>query len=181
MPCLYVNVLHMLTFEDTVKINADKHDILDWFYHVTERFVQWHPKEHVEVKILNPEKSTTLGLGTKLYVDEYFGKYRMKTTFVVTEARQDEYVGWIAVFPYTLLNSKGDFTISGDKAPYSLRCRIMVGWDNPFGRFLDKVALLLPPIRQLANDMQVHIEIEDGIMKDILEKEAQLKKKKIQK
>ena len=153
----------MIVLKDEIEINAPPSKLVEWFSHIDERYREWHP-EHILARYI---KGTPFEEGSILYFEEYLGKPKYKFRFFVTKAEPGTKMEYKILFPYTLLNSRGSFTLQKQGEGTRFIAIVSVGWGGAVGKLLDRIYWLFGGGR--LREIRRHMADEGVNIKKIIE------------
>ena len=90
----------MIWLEDKVEIKASPEQIFDWFAHLEENYLAWHPQDHIEWRTL---KGNLMEAGSTFYFAERIGGRTLKMKCRITGVEPNRRVEWTAIGPFSLL------------------------------------------------------------------------------
>lgn len=152
----------MILLQDSVEIKTSPERIFDWFNHLPEHYLVWHP-DHVACRFL---KGTAFGEGSLLYAEEYLhGKlHHLKFRMIrVVPNRRLEF----QVFP----GFKGSFIIQPLNGTVRFTATLTFGTTMPLASgMLDWIMRKL--LARRLDAMRRHMQEEGENLKRLLEAEA---------
>jgi len=97
----------MTTVIDTVIINSSPQLVDNWLRDMSRHYFEWHPRDHIEFKILKGPR--LLRLGSVAYSAEKVGHFKLGFRFQIIDDRPGRILRWRALFPYSLIRLRGSF------------------------------------------------------------------------
>ena len=149
----------MIVIKDTVTIDVTPSDAFNWFEHLDENYLSWHPS-HVSCRYLTKQ---TLEAGAILYAEEYLHGKLHKLKFILTNVIPNH------EFQYRVLPGvHGGFRFLENKKGVDFEAKLQIGWDIPFvGTFIDMILNLL--FSRYIKDLRQHISEEGANLRTLLE------------
>jgi hypothetical protein len=132
------------------------------------RFIAWHPKDHIRFKVFKGN----MGLkGSLFYFEENLGKMRFRMACRVANVIPLELIEYTTAKPLSWLKvGKAHFAITKHKEN-SITCEVFVQYGYSYtkvGRMVDR---MIESFFIRKCDIEQHIEEEQQILKDLLEKQ----------
>jgi len=149
----------MIVIKDTVTIKTTSSDVFNWFAHLDENYLSWHPS-HVSCRYL---KKNTLEVGAILYAEEYLHGKLHKLKFNLTNVIPNQ------GFQYRLMPGiNGGFQFFENTKGVDVKAELRIGWDIPFiGAFIDKIMSLL--LFNHIKALKQHMREEGNNLRSLLE------------
>ena len=150
----------MIVIKDTVTIKTAPSDVFQWFEHLDENYVSWHPS-HISCCYL---KKHTLEAGAILYAEEYLHGKPHKLKFYLTRVIPNQ------EFQYRVIPGvRGGFSFLESEKGVEFKAELRIGWDFPFvGRFVDIIFNLL--FSKIIRDLKQHMSEEGINLRTLLER-----------
>lgn len=155
----------MIHLTDRSHIPAPPERIWNWFAHLDDHYLEWHPA-HVDFRAI---RGTPVEEGGLCFFDTRLGRYRLRTRSRVVEVAPNRYVRHTSVFPASLINAGGSFTIEPTDGGSDLIAEVWMGYEWPvLGAFLDRLIERVIPIPALRR----HMAEEGHYLAQILSEES---------
>ncbi|MFW9949488.1 MAG: SRPBCC family protein [Candidatus Thorarchaeota archaeon] len=146
----------MQTLRESIEIAASPEVIWDWFLHIAENYLEWHPS-HIKA---NWETDIASKVGSILYAEEDISGDFLKMRSKLTKLIPNRLYRFKTVGALKLLLAGGSFEIEPSEKGSIFTATL----DFPMGKFISKVAK--KKVQQISQHM-----IEEGEnLKKILEK-----------
>jgi len=125
----------VIWLEDKVEIKASPEQIFDWFAHLEENYLAWHPQDHIEWRTL---KGNLMEAGSTFYFAERIGERTLRMKCRITGVEPNRRVEWAAIGPFSLLGVGGIFLAEPMAAGSLFTAVVYFGWRVPLlGRVFD--------------------------------------------
>ena len=148
----------MKTLRESIEISVAPETIWNWFQHITENYLEWHPS-HIKASW---ETDTSNEIGSVLYAEENIGEEFLKMRSKLTKLIPNKIYQFKTVGSLKLILAGGSFEIE----PIENGSLFTATLDFHLGNLLSKVAKRT--VRQISQHM-----IEEGQnLKRILEKSS---------
>ena len=146
----------MKTLRESIEINVSPEVVWDWFLHIAENYLEWHPS-HIKA---NWETETASEVGSILYAEEDINGDFLKMKTKLTELIPNRLYRFKTVGTLKLILAGGSFEIEPSKNGSIFTATL----DFHMGKLLSKIAK--KKVQQISQHM-----IEEGEnLKQILEK-----------
>jgi len=155
----------VIWLEDKVEIKASPEQIFDWFAHLEENYLAWHPQDHIEWRTL---KGNLMEAGSTFYFAERIGERTLRMKCRIIGVEPNRRVEWTAIGPFSLLGVGGIFLAEPIETGSLFTAVVYFGWSVPLlGRVFDWVARTFLPHRLEA--LKRHMAEEGQNLKRLLE------------
>ena len=149
----------MISIKEETIINVPSKDIFSFLVHIDSLYKIWHPKDHVFCKVLS---GSLAKVGSRFHFLEMIGGFPLYLTAKITEIRENEYLGYVPAFPFSLLRTgKAYFQIEKISDNES-RLIAYVEYGNSFfdkvANFFVKTASAEKHIREEGENMKKYLE-----------------------
>jgi len=166
----------MIYLENKIKIRAPLEEVVDWLSNLPQHYQAWHPKDHIGFKALKNEQE--LKEGSIAEAVERIGKFTLSFKFRVAGAESDKMgwrMNWQAIFPYSLMNLRGNFIAKEQNGITELTAIASYGWQIMlFERLLNWIIDLLFANREA---VAKHMREEGEYLKAAIESPDKMKSK----
>ena len=146
----------MKTLRESIEINATPEAIWDWFLHIAENYLEWHPS-HVKAIW---ETETSSELGSILYAEEYIEDDFLKMKSKLTELIPNKLYRFKTVGTLKLILAGGSFEIEPSENGSIFTATL----DFHMGKLLSKLA------KKTMQQISQHMFEEGENLKKILER-----------
>ena len=127
----------MITIKEETIINTPAKPIFDFLINMDSLYKIWHPKDHVFCKVIS---GTLSKIGCRFHFLEMIGGFPLYLTAKVVEVRENEYLGYVPAFPFSLIETgKAYFQIEKISDNQSK----LIAYVEYGNKFFDKVANFL--------------------------------------
>lgn len=160
----------MITITHRIKMNVRPETL--WYFLTNMdkdgRFIAWHPKDHIRFRVLRGDMGKK---GSLFYFEEHLGKMRFRMACKVASIIPLKIIEYTAVHPLSWLKvGKAHFAIL-DTKENEVTCEVFVRYGYSYsaiGKVIDWIVERFF-IRKI--DVEKHIEEEQLILKNLLEKQ----------
>ena len=160
--------LGMITFQTKTHVDRLKGEqVFDFLVNANDReYQEWWPGVHLQLHTL---KRCVNHIGNIVYMDEFIGEYRVKSTAVLVEAVPSRKLVWQARKGIRL-PVRLSLEMDDDQAGVSITHTIQVGFKG-LGSVLDVVLRVFFPAK-FTTAMEEHVKIEFPKLRDMLARTA---------
>ncbi len=118
---------------------------------VEDSYHRWHG-EHLQWRWL---RGQPLSLGSTWFADEWVGRLRVSSRFVVSAAEPERFFAYKLCFPSSLVRARGSFRFEPEDGGCRLTQAVRMGFSLPIiGSALDRIIDLVAPSRELRRHMR---------------------------
>ncbi|MHA2155983.1 MAG: SRPBCC family protein [Candidatus Hodarchaeales archaeon] len=144
----------MVTLKDSIVIEAPPEEVYQWFLHIDENYLSWHPT-HTNCYYLKGEPEE---IGSIIVMEEILHgeKHKLKGKFVNFE--RNRRIDYTFSFPWSLIIPKGSFVFDATKKG----CKFTATLSIRFGWFFSKIM----PSR--VKELVQHMNEEGKNLKELL-------------